>query len=688
MTSSRHLMTAMADEPALYEPEDVPYSGNQRIYSVVELIYQIRSRATFKYGEDITDRIDAIDAATIGRLNLGALKRFAPKCCEMGVRIAHEGLKWCIFTSSEDQLICLEKSGQPKEPIRQQVSEVVKKLHSDGLLEKAFWSERQVFCGAFLVEKKAAAEGQPTKYRFIADARIANSMFDASPFGFSLFSVETLITNIGSLSRFKAWHAVNLDLRHWFHQIPLHESLRNFFTFILFDKSRYRHKTVPMGWTLAPYIAQCCTWAMLLASQSEGKLSNLHNPEEFGISADVLEQILVSSTPPAWIPLIGGGMVAVILDNILVVTENAKFATNWHERIEAQLRRRFTAEIKAIEHVILTAENDKNFEFMGVKWAHHKRWIKVDPEEEAPGFKKGTWDGSHRDLSSMMGILLWHHRIHDSKMYTKELQEFRAIYQKVTPKDGRSWGTKMNLESNEVVVLLKHWRQRSLQGPEKACPSVNKLLTSYSPVFIVTDAELTRTAFAIYEPSSLNTIINCETELFSEKVIACNELRAIRNAIRFAVVTWPQSSVLVIVTDSMNAKAWVENQVGSGIVSNQYLCDIFRYAQDRQLHLDYIRTADNIADPLTRETGLDTQGGWWLRYMTRFEATRAKLLINRDQVRANVITDGASAPLGIDSSSAASAATTSVKPAVKHYCRQRETDNLQLSGDIPTPKSE
>ena len=66
----------------------------------------------------------------------------------------------------------------------------------------------------------------------------------------------------GYTERLKIW-IVSLDWRHYFHQIPICWFLQKFFSYAIRKHMReryFRWLGVPMGWSHAPYVAQCMGW--------------------------------------------------------------------------------------------------------------------------------------------------------------------------------------------------------------------------------------------------------------------------------------------------------------------------------------------------------------------------------------------------------------------------------------------
>jgi hypothetical protein len=66
----------------------------------------------------------------------------------------------------------------------------------------------------------------------------------------------------------KAMYFVECDLRHWFHQIPVHENLMKYFGLKLGQKPSpdewYVWRCLPMGWSWSPVIAQAASWITLM----------------------------------------------------------------------------------------------------------------------------------------------------------------------------------------------------------------------------------------------------------------------------------------------------------------------------------------------------------------------------------------------------------------------------------------
>ena len=68
----------------------------------------------------------------------------------------------------------------------------------------------------------------------------------------------------------KLWITVG-DFRHWFHQIPVNLELARHFGIALSPAETFLWRTLPMGWSHIPHIAQAIAWGVLCARQDNQK---------------------------------------------------------------------------------------------------------------------------------------------------------------------------------------------------------------------------------------------------------------------------------------------------------------------------------------------------------------------------------------------------------------------------------
>ena len=120
------------------------------------------------------------------------------------------------------------------------------------------------------------------------------------------------------------FHVVTGDLRHWFHQISVPHWLRCLFG-LKVQKTRqaYIWRSLPMGWSWSPVIAQACAWSFLAFrdNQETALIPDGAFSEHMGL--------------PRWVATEAGhGFATVYYDNFLVVTAEKSQAVAWQARID------------------------------------------------------------------------------------------------------------------------------------------------------------------------------------------------------------------------------------------------------------------------------------------------------------------------------------------------------------------
>ena len=423
------------------------------------------------------------------------------------------------------------------------------------------------------------------------------------------------------LSKDGKFYVINADFRHYYHQLPVHASLQPFFTMMVAGSAGrpeewYVPRALPMGWILAPYIAQSCTWAMLLGKH--GKLS----VGEHGFDKAMAEAL---PSLPALIPLAGGGGIVVLMDNILVVTPDESVGKAWKQRlldmtcdprtsgkgfnvqfkdtVELQTIWKETSGASAASSASSSPAN--HFDFLGIRWYYDERKLVVDDElPDGLDVEAGTWTGNHRELASVVGKLLWFHRVADRDMFEFKMSGFRTLLSRVTPAEGRWEDPVAPPPADCVRAIVEGWALRKQQlrypnvpsvpfiNPRIAYAAVDASDSAYGAVYWDTDIDGAWTEWG----SMLDRNHPAD---FS--YIALSELSAIIIAVHQLRERVPGANCLVIATDNLTAKTWIENRVAKSPVANQLLEYLFYIILGPlHLHLVYVRSAENAADPASR----------------------------------------------------------------------------------------
>jgi hypothetical protein len=566
-------------------------------------------RPTIDLSTDVEAMIDPIDKTIVGKLDVCQLVKRAPPFAAEALQLVLPNGHWearlPVWADTETREATLHRRGKAKRPVPPAESRAVLHLEKESGLYAPFNPlKAETFAGAFFVWKVVNKT-----LRVITDAREGNAWMDASGDSFTLFSLESLIQVLSNLRAYDRYYAVSTDLRHWFHQIPLPVRLRPYFVLEL-QKNKGRcfrvPVAVPMGWLLAPLVGQSATWSMLLASsKTETSCDSSEWLEKYDVDGEYVRRL---TSAPAWLPLRSGGGIFVILDNILVVTPNQRVAELWQRRITD-----ITNEVHAVlktppEFVELTAEGG-HFEFLGIEWRHHHRRIKLDDDEESmPGLSADglSWAGTHRALAQVLGKLLWHHRVHGTDRRSNAMAMLRQVYYVVTPPSGHWNDDATNLVSPpQVRALAEQWSERG----RRQWAESRLYLQPSRPSFVAVDASTTlkKIGIVMYNPSGVQppcTKADVTVEICTHEHgdnIALAELQGIRLGVEFTLRHQPRSDLVVVATDSLNAKCWVEQGYSTTSKGDEMIGRIFKALGARRLYLVYVPTGCNVADEPSRQ---------------------------------------------------------------------------------------
>lgn len=509
----------------------------------------------------------------------------------------------------------------------------------------ATWTFPKVEASAFFVEKG----GDENLLRVIINGLWANLHYDQADSKFSFFSLETVRQVIDNCSQNgQVWYALNFDLRHWFHELPLPCRYQEIFGIPLTDRNNTRGeyhlypRALPMGWSFSPYIAQCVTWALVLAIPLSSPSRNF--PKEADLD---LEELQKHTAPFPWIPLKSGGGIFVLLDNILVVTPHLEVANYWFDKIYgtsthfgAHLKYKCKPEEQGLPakpflrrqcfHRMSKDDPSETFDFLGVRWSHssHQLIRKPNEDEELPNVRlgsgnmlssSGSWSGTHRELASVVSRMMWHRRVYNLSFFddledVKGTQSLLKMFQRMTPPEDVSWDATLNppLSAELSQGLVRAWRARIDSTPCPAdplrCDSKSSLPISRFAGDAAKDERLH--SYVIVEFSVANRapflpygtapVLPLTVSTFpAEFHIALGELFVIVMAVLSVTV---RGSLIIMATDSMNAKHWVESGKANNPEALRLLNLLFSHLRsfNLRLYLVYVPTGDNVADYSTR----------------------------------------------------------------------------------------
>ena len=494
------------------------------------------------------------------------------------------------------------------------------------MMQKDFcWS----FVGGFFIVKSSG------KLRVITDARWANAYFDRSCLSFSLFAFATLRQVLDNLS-IGGWYVANLDLRHWFHQIPLARRYMRYFGIRMTDNNNVEGEYVllpnaaPMGWVASPFGAQSITWSLVLLREDTGKPNYIDWSKVSSLTA-----------PFSWLPFTTGGGIFVILDNVLIVSSNKDIRDyylnnllNNCKKYDARLKTSIPdsdkpppfEEVadKVREECTFDMLNDesKPFNFHGVDWYHNYHVVRTKDGEDKrlpnlPGqtnitSETGPWKGTRRRLSSILGLLNWYRTVHGIKNFDnpERYESFSTLYRALQPEDSDrkdAWDEEITISDRKVLAhLIELWRER---GREEKCLAKPLFFRPSAVVHAATDAATNEKKNAQGQtdamPLTASILFNSEgpeevtVEPFDERHqhIALGELEAALLAVTNAVRRG-QQLLIVLATDSMVTKHWLDSGIAhskEALILLQKI-DMLLTSSNSRLYTVYVNTNDNLAD--------------------------------------------------------------------------------------------
>ncbi len=658
---------------------------------------------------DILSRIDQIDAALVACVAIETLYKDVRKNYWMFPTV-ERGLRYALPDDNDHKLsphltassLAAQQrasryakrkriDGKPEpDPLKPLISAAIRKLAQKDIshLFEPFIKDDTPACkvGAFFVEKGG---GPLPLLRTILDGRWSNLIFDLSDSKFSFFSLETLRQTVDNLSHHDTWYALNFDLRHWFHEIPLPKRYQKFFGIETTDRDNSKStpgsphgagsfyfvpRAFPMGWSFSPLVAQCITWSLVLATKDR-----YPNPRH-----DLFVEQMRShpEQPFNYLPLKKGGGIFVLLDNILVVTPDKDVANFWFDKITTNAKT-YNAHLKykedpqskklpidllreqcfftmtkntatsppastpsdSLPSVSLPHSPPPSFEFLGIRWyhGHHTLLCKSEEDRTLPNSELGLsppnvtdandsqWHGTHRQLASVIGRIMWHRRVYNISFFDDDdnygTAALRDIFAKLTPPEGVSWNDPLPepLSVSLTLGLKKAWsaRSRSIDSPPSELPSAAHVCPAscllrpdnYSILWFATDAAKDdfnhQYAFVRYQGllsprptidmTALHPAEVKSGEYPRQYHIALGELHAIWKAVES--VTDP-NALIILATDSMNAKNWVQSGKAQCREAYPILKAIFTHLKkyNQRIYVVYVPSAQNVADYATRHT--------------------------------------------------------------------------------------
>ena len=628
----------------------------------------------------LRERIDSIPPEIVAQVRVDVLRKGCPfwadhvlqlLCPGGGLTAENVPIRTVVYRTEAEAEAILERKGRPQgSHLSPLMHDVVKHLmkHSD-LYHKLSAARREVLearpehtsAGAFLVEKASKsikkttvdAAGVPVvqelpMLRMITDARRGNARCADEP-SFPLFTLEALLQTVSNVSDHvqsvpgvpRKWYAVNVDFRHWFHQLPLPGDLHHLFMLRAPDDCLvYVPRAVPMGWLLAPLIGQAAMWSIVLGGDD--------------VTPGITKRV---DAMPAWLPFedAPGGIFGLI-DNICIITTSEKRAKQWARRL-ARRAQAVHAVFKDLPYttdpelppgaataasptyqwpVVIVVEPPASplaagesppaaFTFSGIRfdfngWRTAERNRSIDPTSPT--------SLTRRQISALLGEVLWDLRVRQvpPHLYADVL----AVYAMVAPALVADWDEQVRLSPVDDQTLRRRVAEARLHLRRERLPawSAHGPIAFYA-VDACQDAQRSKIAFVLLtqdeqrnpdqQPCAVRTLEKGQKLVWGQtthqqEYIGTAELEAIvvavehgrRNAIETGT---PRPVLYMIATDSQVARGWVERDYSARADARQLLARLAAAREGARIACHYVKSADNVADEPSRTTLPDNDMG-------------------------------------------------------------------------------
>lgn len=631
--------------------------------------------------EELKARIDKVDKATVGRVNLMKLINQAPgwaKDLLSHLKEEKEGGKTFVEASKEYQDAKRESRGAPKDRNLKNLEVVLEYLRDINMMECFDCNDPEVGKGIrahaamFMVPKP----GKLVEYlgkmyevlRIITDAREANVKTDV-PAPYNIFTLDALfqcVSNVFHRCQHKAighrkFYCINADLRHWFHQIRIPVHMRNMFQ-VRCGSKVYRLKTLPMGWYLSPSFAQTITWSFLLGKQDAGE--KLPHVDTTNMKA-----------MPQWVPFADGiGGIFVLQDNVFLVTDKKEVAEAWRDRMilksGTDAKYGLNLEFKdELPQVLEISAESAGTDFNGITfgygwWRTTSKRDRVNPFE-VDGVAKTKF--THREIAAMLGEILWSLRVRRVKvLYRRDLMK---VFGDNSPASVDQWDeinnniTKSQLETLRQELQEARDAEKDEDKKTRAQPEwfpQSSFMFSYAVDASMeekTEDQAVKAQIAICARLG-STNWKWQNKKSDHAYIGEAELEAILWAVEDAVkVSKKQVTTVLVATDSLCAKGWVERMYSERPQAREllekldgYLCGNHTDGRAIRICCVYVRTDHNIADIPSRCDDVAENGS--VRFGTaeawsedadapeRMQASSHLLLLIQEQVKREGVIEG------------------------------------------------
>jgi len=227
-----------------------------------------------------------------------------------------------------------------------------------------------------------------------------------------------------------------------------------------------------------------------------------------------------------------------------------------------------------------------------------------------------------RTVASILGSVLWDMRVRGLNLGDRP--ELRSLYAQCTRAADLEggWSTDIQLDETQLELLQKAHRECSQHLRRELWPRWVPGPTR----ILATDAssDEMRLAAVGFEATSSKDQAWVRSWPHNHTDIGLAELEAVVLGVEFIMKQNPDTTLLIIITDSQSARGRIERGYAENPLANKMLIDLKTNLRGARIDCDYMPTDDNVADCPTRSVELITSGSGLLdrRWIATLERGR------------------------------------------------------------------
>jgi hypothetical protein len=563
-----------------------------------------------------------LDRVTVaGSINLGLISTFLP-FVENALAIITDQASFLELLLEKD--VVSELTGPA---VSSRYSNRWRELLEFGLIET---SENPKFLSSYFEVPKLGETPHDDTARAIFNGRRLSARF-RTPTPMGLGEIPEMLRTLQDIhlslntghGRVLVPWVIAADLRHFFHEITLAAEIRPYFS-LRFQSGIFRWKTLPMGWSWSPRIAQCLAWGILFSTPPERAL-----PPCLRVAYAELHENS-SENPPQHIFLHDTqgrrkGLLFIWIDNVTAIswckqitndlTEHLRILSKWVGCVWKEIRITQPCELLAPSRdsgsflgvqlgVEITRRRSRSNEIRTTQliWRHPPKKIQKWSER----LQGQVWR-TRRDVAALGGMLVWHTYL-GARPFSELYREIDLLRQNA-PARHVEWDHMSPLSPDEIESLLmavrtflalNPWlgRERRRDGEVVYCASDSDDSRGGS-VFFASDGSVI---------DSLTRSMPWDTRMLASHIFVKELLAAVRTCEQ-ALASYPNCGTIVIAVDNTAAIGALRKGFSSSSVAMELINRLHGALRRPDgiitLVVVGVRGHDNIADCPSRAVALE-----------------------------------------------------------------------------------